>query len=81
MKKLLLLMLCLMMAFAAFGCGVITDDDDDDDSSDPRTRLYVGVYKAGFGTDWLEGIGGAYEAYNTDVKVSYIGDPGMQGTL
>ncbi|MCL2752355.1 MAG: extracellular solute-binding protein [Firmicutes bacterium] len=59
----------------------ITIVKDPDDSSDTRTRLYVGVYKAGFGTDWLEGIGGAYEAYNTDVKVSYIGDPGMQGTL
>ena len=82
MKKKILCIVCMLLCalFAIGACapaGVVTGDDDEDDG---RTRLYVSVYKAGFGIDWLTAIAAEYEKENTDIKVVPQGDATMEGT-
>lgn len=69
----------LVLATLAFaGCRPAGIEDEDE--SDGRTRLYISVYKAGFGIDWLDAIAAEYEKVHKDVKVVTKGDANMEGT-
>ena len=69
--------LVMLLTILLTGC---TPAGLNSDGNDDRTRLYISVFKAGEGTDWLEAIAAEYEKQRPDVKVVIKGDANMEGT-
>ena len=58
MKKLLTLLMAIVMMLGCFaGCNRQQNETFDDNKS----HLYVGIYNAGFGVEWLKDIKTRYE--------------------
>ncbi len=68
--KILAILFAFVLSFSTLACS-------GDENDGGKTKLYVSVFKAGYGITWLEEWGKAYEAEHPNVKVVTDGNAQM----
>lgn len=78
MKKVIILMLCVVMAFSVVACGDLPIDDTREEIDPNRTQLYVGCFDGALGTEWMKKLDEAFEAKYADWVNPDNGKVGVQ---
>ncbi len=78
MKKVIILMLVVVMAFSVIACGDLPIDDTKEEIDPNRTQLYVGCFNGALGTEWMKQLDSAFETAYADWVNPENGKIGIQ---